>query len=280
MSARDDKSTTQKSLPPTTLASLRQRFFVRKKNPNTMPSADSPLRCASLRAFPPAAPPHPPGNPAFFLNRFPLPSVARLRGALLGGQALPVCLLRSFYASPSRSAVARSARRRFGLAAGAASAPRRGVSARGSLRSHSSLALRAGGRRCRPARGSSLLRGRSPSLPSHLSLLAAPGAASLAAARLRSLPAPPLRACARGRAFFSGGAAAWLVAAPLLVAALAWRALCCCALPSPFVPGSAALFPPSPRRRRRSAFRRRRGCPAARRCRWPLAFLRSASVAL
>ena len=67
------------------------------------------------------------------------------------------------------------------------------------LRSHSSLALRAGGRRCRPARGSSLLRGRSPSLPSRLSLLAAPGAASLAAARLRSLPAPPLRASSRVR---------------------------------------------------------------------------------
>lgn len=132
------------------------------------------------------------------------------------------------------------------------------------LRSHSSLALRAGGRRCRPARGSSLLRGRSPSLPSHLSLLSAPGAASLAAARLRSLPAPPLRASARGRAFFSGGAAAWLVAAALLVAALAWRALCCCASSSSFVPGSAALSPPSPRRRRRSASRRRRGCPAPR----------------
>lgn len=67
------------------------------------------------------------------------------------------------------------------------------------LRSHSSLALRAGGRRCRPARGSSLLRGRSPSLPSRLSLLAAPGAASLAASPLRSLPAPPLRASGRVR---------------------------------------------------------------------------------
>ena len=255
-------------------------FSCAKKIPTQCPPliARSAAHPSALSPLPP--PRTPPATPPFFLNRFPLPSVARLRGALLGGQALPVCLLRSFYASPSRSAVARSARRRFGLAAGAASAPRRGVSARGSLRSHSSLALRAGGRRCRPARGSSLLRGRSPSLPSHLSLLAAPGAASLAAARLRSLPAPPLRACARGRAFFSGGAAAWLVAAPLLVAALAWRALCCCALPSPFVPGSAALFPPSPRRRRRSAFRRRRGCPAARRCRWPLAFLRSASVAL
>lgn len=62
------------------------------------------------------------------------------------------------------------------------------------LRSHSSLGLRPGGRRCRPARGSSLLRGRSPPLPSRLSLLAAPGAASLAAAPLRSLPAPPFKA--------------------------------------------------------------------------------------
>ena len=244
------------------------------------PSAASPLRCASLRASPLPPPRTPPANPPFFLFSVPAPFGRSSAGGALRGAALPVCLLRSFCALPSRSAVARSARRRFGLAAGGASAPRCNVSARGSLRSHSSLALRAGGRRCRPARGSSLLRGRSPPLPSRWSLLSAPGAASLAAPPLRSLPAPPLRASARGRAFFSGGAAAWLVAAALLVAALAWRALCCCASSSSFVPGSAALFPPSPRRRRRSAFRRRRGCPAARRCRWPLAFLRSAPVAL
>lgn len=186
----------KKIITPATLASLRQRFFRAQNSQHTaLRCQPAPLRIPSR--FPPAAPPHPPGKPPFLLIRFPLPSVARLRGALLGGAALPVCLLRSFFALASSSAVARSARRRFGLAAGAAPAPRCDGAARGSLRSHSSLALRAGGRRCRPARGSSLLRGRSPPLPSRWSLLSAPGAASLAAARLRSLPSPPLRA--RGR---------------------------------------------------------------------------------
>lgn len=78
----------KKSLPPQRWQASASVFFVRK-TPNPMPSAASPLRCASLRAFPPAAPPHPPGKPPFFLNRFPLPSVARLRGALLGGASAP-----------------------------------------------------------------------------------------------------------------------------------------------------------------------------------------------
>lgn len=157
-------------------------------------SADSPLRCAALRASPLPPPRTPQANPPFFLFRFPLPSVACLRGALLGGKrSLAACFARS-----SRSPLAPLSLAPLAGASGwrlvvllrrvvtfllvAPSAP---------LRSHSSLALRAGGRRCRPARGSSLLRGRSPSLPSRLSLLSASGAASLAAARLRSLPAPP-----------------------------------------------------------------------------------------
>lgn len=83
-SACNDKSTL-KIIPLATLACLRQRFFRAQNSQHTA------LRCqpAPLRIpprFPPAAPPHPPGKPPFLLIRFPLPSVAHLRGALLGGQ--------------------------------------------------------------------------------------------------------------------------------------------------------------------------------------------------
>lgn len=131
--------------------------------------------------------------------------------------------------------------------------------------------------------------GRTPPLPFGLAVVAAARLAarrSYAVGRLRSLPAcrssprPGLRRlrlrrcapCPHRRLglvaasvpLSSGGAAAWLVRRSSSVAAPAWRALCCRALPSSFVFGSAGLSPPSPRRRRRSASRRRRGCPAPR----------------
>lgn len=60
-------------------------FFVRGNSQhNALRCQPAPLRIPPR--FPPAAPPHPPGKPPFLLIRFPLPSVARLRGALLGGQ--------------------------------------------------------------------------------------------------------------------------------------------------------------------------------------------------
>lgn len=170
-----------------------------------LPSADSPLRCAALR-FPPS---RRPPKPTRHLSPLSLPTVAPLimfvfpfaplRSKHMGGSlergessrsACSARSLRSPLAPLSLASLAGASgwrlvvllRRVVTLLLAAPSAP---------LRSHSSLALRAGGRRCRPARGSSLLRGRSPPLPSRWSLLAAPGAASLAAAPLRSLPAPP-----------------------------------------------------------------------------------------
>lgn len=269
----------KKIITPATLASLRQRFFRAQNSQHTaLRCQPAPLRIPSR--FPPAAPPHPPGKPPFLLIRFPLPSVARLRGALLGGQ---------------RSRSACSARSSRSPLAPLSLAPLAGASGWRLV-----LLLR---------RVVTVLLvapfGRTPPLRFALAVVAAARLAarrSCAVGRLRSLPAGrssprpglrrlPLRGCApcphrrlgleaASVTLSSGGAAAWLVRRSFYVAAPAWRALCCCASSSSFVPGSAALFPPSPRRRRRYAFRRRRGCPAARRCRWPLAFLRSASVAL
>lgn len=147
--------------------------------------------------------------------------------------------------------------------------------------------------------------GRTPPLPFGLAVVAAARLAarrSCAVGRLRSLPACrslprpglrrlPLRGCAPcphrrlglvpAVAPFSPAVRrrGWLL---LLSWWLLLRGAPCAAArcPLPSFPAPPRFFPPSPRRRRRSAFRRRRGCPAARRCRWPLAFLRSASVAL
>lgn len=182
-------------------------------NQHSSPSADRPLRCASLRFPPSRRPPKltrhlsPLSLPAVApLIMFVFPS-APLRSKHMGGalergeSSRSACSARSSRVPLAPLSLASLAgasgwrlvlllRRVVTLLLVAPFAP---------LRSHSSLALRAGGRRCRPARGSSLLRGRSPSLPSRLSLLAAPGAASLAASPLRSLPAPPLRASGRVR---------------------------------------------------------------------------------
>ena len=144
-------------------------------------------------------------------------------------------------------------------------------------RSLRSPALRAGGwccscaalRRC-CSRLPSLRYGRTPPLPFGLAVVAAARLAarrSCAVGRLRSLPAcrssprpglrrlrlrrcapcphRRLRASSRGRPVFFGGAAAWLVRRSFFVTAPAWRALCCCASPSPFVPAP----PGFPRRR-------------------------------
>lgn len=109
-------------------------FFRAQKIPTQCP----PLTvryAAHPSALPPCRPPAPPRQTPLSSYSVPAPFGRSSAGGALRGAALPVCLLRSFCALPSRSAVARSARRRFGLAAGAAPPPRCDVAARGSLRS-------------------------------------------------------------------------------------------------------------------------------------------------
>ena len=249
-----------------------------------MPSADSPLRCASLR-FPPS---RRPPKPTRHLSPLSLPAVA------------PLILFVSPFAPLGRNTWA--ALLKGGKAPGllAPLVLRAALSLR--CRSLRSPALRAGGwccscaalRRC-CSRLPPLRCGRTPPLPFGLAVVAAARLAarrSYAVGRLRSLPAcrsfprpglrrlplrvyapcphRRLRASSRGRPVFFGGAAAWLVRRSFFGAAPAWRALCCCASPSPFVPGSAGLSPPPLRPCRRSASRQRRSCPAPRCCTPPL----------